>query len=334
LEETVTFKVIATRRLVEHPANRGLFRDIKETNPAFWLEFVDSIKTFGIIEPLIVNKETMQVRSGNQRLKAAVEIGLEEVPVVLVDPDTDSDEEIRKMIASNVFRRTIDPFAMFEYIGRLRNPSRDGKSVAKESVAHSVHKKRQFVDAADIFSKLPEEQQTALREWFNEQAEGQKAKTEGELIAMVRELEADNTALEAELRGVNSDQKTVEERVAELQAMLDERDIQLAELRDADTEQEIAERDAEINKLLEQQKKLKDKIKELNETPDINFYLIECVKKQNEINKVLNQIVENADALNPAKVAELQAALKRTFQIIQKGSNKNGQNDRRELISD
>ena len=61
-------------------------------------------------------------RGRNQRLKAAIELELETVPVLLVD-ETTSDDEIRKMISSNVFRRSIDPFAMFEYIGRLRKPS-------------------------------------------------------------------------------------------------------------------------------------------------------------------------------------------------------------------
>ena len=66
-------------------------------------------------------------------MKAAIELELETVPVLLVD-ETTSDDEIRKMISSNVFRRSIDPFAMFEYIGRLRNPTRVGKKSVKPHI--------------------------------------------------------------------------------------------------------------------------------------------------------------------------------------------------------
>ena len=111
-----------------------------------------------------------------QRLKAAIELELETVPVLLVD-ETTTNDEIRKMISSNVYRRTIDPFAMFEYIGRLRKKSDFQKS--SREVAKEVHKSTSFIGASEIFKNLPKEQQTSLREWFDEQAEGEKPKIEG-----------------------------------------------------------------------------------------------------------------------------------------------------------
>ena len=169
---------MAVSKLMEHPENKKLFKDIKETNPTFWLEFLDSIREDGIIEPLIVNKNTMQVRSGNQRLKAAVELGIETVPVLLID-ETTTNDEIRKMISSNVFRRSIDPFAMFEYIGRLRLKTDDHPKISKEKIRSEIHKDKNFISASEIFKNLPKEQQTSLREWFDEQAEGEKPKIEG-----------------------------------------------------------------------------------------------------------------------------------------------------------
>ena len=53
------------------------------------------------------------------------------------------------------------------------------KSVKPHIIAKEVHKKHSFVSASDIFKDLPEEQQEALREWFDEQAEGEKPKIEG-----------------------------------------------------------------------------------------------------------------------------------------------------------
>ena len=46
-----------------------------------------SIKKEGILEPLTVNKKTMTVLNGNQRLKAAMQLGILEVPVLYMNVD-------------------------------------------------------------------------------------------------------------------------------------------------------------------------------------------------------------------------------------------------------
>jgi hypothetical protein len=43
-----------------------------------------SIQEFGFVEPIVVNKPTMEVLGGNQRAKAAIELGVTEVPAVFV----------------------------------------------------------------------------------------------------------------------------------------------------------------------------------------------------------------------------------------------------------
>ena len=148
----MTVKDMPITAIKEHPKNKGLFTDIKESSPGFWEDFKSNIERFGIIEPLIVNKETKYIRSGNQRFKAAKELNMTTVPVILVD-DEDSDTEIQKMISSNVYRRTIDAFAMFEYIGILR-----GKGNTHRDLKRSLHKTGEFIAAADIFKGLPEDQ--------------------------------------------------------------------------------------------------------------------------------------------------------------------------------
>ena len=318
-------------KLMEHPMNRELFNDIQDTDPVFWTEFKRSIEEFGIIEPLIVNDTTKEIRSGNQRFKAAVQIGMETVPVLYVE-DEASDEEIRKMIASNVYRRTIDPFAMFGLIGRLRR--RDSQESRQGAVAKAVHKHRSFVSAADIFNELPEDQQVALKEWFETTREDERARTEGELIAMVRKLESDKDAIELSLTEEREKAEKFDRLAEELEKQIAEKDIQITELQNADLEGDIQNRDAEINKLLEQQAKLKEQIKTLKEAPDVNYLLIDCVKKQLAINAVLKPIVENAAMLNPGKLEELGKALKATLNIIQKGTTNNGQDGLQELLSD
>lgn len=52
-----------------------------------------SIKENGILEPLIVNRQTgMTVVSGHQRLRVAKELGLEKVPVKIIDVDENKEK--------------------------------------------------------------------------------------------------------------------------------------------------------------------------------------------------------------------------------------------------
>jgi len=52
-----------------------------------------SIREFGIVEPLVINKDN-QVIGGNQRLKAIREEKIEEVPVVIVDLDKNKEKSL------------------------------------------------------------------------------------------------------------------------------------------------------------------------------------------------------------------------------------------------
>jgi len=46
---------------------------------------IESIKTFGFQQPIIINKRTNTLISGHQRIKAAIELRLKDVPVIYVD---------------------------------------------------------------------------------------------------------------------------------------------------------------------------------------------------------------------------------------------------------
>lgn len=69
--------------------------DIKDINPAKYnpreispYQFsglCESIKKFGLTQPLIVNKSTNTLVSGHQRLRASEHLGMTQVPVVFVD---------------------------------------------------------------------------------------------------------------------------------------------------------------------------------------------------------------------------------------------------------
>lgn len=65
--------------LKEHLLNKEFFDDIEGKQ---WDEFLESIKTSGILTPLIVTDDYIVV-SGSQRLRAAKELGLKEVPCII-----------------------------------------------------------------------------------------------------------------------------------------------------------------------------------------------------------------------------------------------------------
>ncbi len=101
-------QMVNVNLLKEHPRNRELFDDIQGER---WQEFVESIKTSGIIVPLIITQDYVVI-SGNQRLKAAKELGLKEVPCEIrtyEDKDglTKEDWMLKDLIETNLRQRGI-----------------------------------------------------------------------------------------------------------------------------------------------------------------------------------------------------------------------------------
>lgn len=92
--------------LIEHPKNKYFFDPIEEEKKA---ELIESIRTSGIIEPLVVTQDRVIV-AGHQRKEAAEIIGLSSVPCVVkeyFDRDGRSVEDwiIKDLIESNTRRR-------------------------------------------------------------------------------------------------------------------------------------------------------------------------------------------------------------------------------------
>jgi len=101
-------QMVNVNLLKEHPRNREFFDDIQGER---WQEFVESIKTSGIIVPLIITQDYVVI-SGNQRLKAAKELGLKEVPCEIrtyEDKDglTKEDWMLKDLIETNLRQRGI-----------------------------------------------------------------------------------------------------------------------------------------------------------------------------------------------------------------------------------
>lgn len=88
-----------------HPRNQEFFDDI--TGDAYE-QFKTSIKEDGIITPLIVAPD-MTIVSGHQRYKAAIDLGIKQVPVIIREDLDDEDEQLKKLLATNFGRMKNDP---------------------------------------------------------------------------------------------------------------------------------------------------------------------------------------------------------------------------------
>ena len=86
--------------LIPHPQNDYFFDDIQGQK---WTEFLESVKTSGVIEPIICNQNKVVI-SGHQRLRACKELGINEV---LVDTRIYDNEEgiIKDLIETNIRQR-------------------------------------------------------------------------------------------------------------------------------------------------------------------------------------------------------------------------------------
>jgi ParB-like chromosome segregation protein Spo0J len=164
-------EMIKIELLKEHPRNREFFDDIEG---ARWQEFVESIRTSGIIVPLVVTQDYVVV-SGNQRLKAAKKLGLKEVPCeirIYEDKDglTKEDWMLKDLIETNLRQRglgNLNPMKLARCIlelERIYGVKRGGdrksilvnSSYQSETVSHLISGNSQKENVADVGLKLIE----------------------------------------------------------------------------------------------------------------------------------------------------------------------------------
>lgn len=90
--------------LKPHPRNNEFFDDITGEN---WESFKESIKTSGVIEPVVITKD-MTIVSGHQRVRACKELG---ITSLLCDcrfiGDNSEDEILKALIETNIRQRGV-----------------------------------------------------------------------------------------------------------------------------------------------------------------------------------------------------------------------------------
>ena len=94
-------------KITEIEPNRGQPR--KNFNEDALLELADSIKKYGIIEPIVVSKKgkTYEIIAGERRWRAARQAGLKEVPVVI--REMSDKERMEVALIENLQREDLNP---------------------------------------------------------------------------------------------------------------------------------------------------------------------------------------------------------------------------------
>lgn len=146
--------VISLDRLIEDPKNeRKVFRNMEG--------LVASIETFGVIEPITVVPEEngFRIVTGHRRYRAAKLAGLEQVEVIIRDPE---DERVlrRKSIVSNVQREDIGAVEMAEALQSLLDE--DDQISSQRELAKAIGKDETWVSGMLRILTLPPKLQKKL----------------------------------------------------------------------------------------------------------------------------------------------------------------------------
>lgn len=136
-------------------------------DPQSLQELAESIKEFGILEPLIVTRKEIKTENGidvvyelvagERRLQAAKLIGLKVVPVIIKDLSEKAKLEVA--IIENVQREDLNPIERAKAFARLMEEF----SMTQIEIASRIGKSRAYVANTIRLLKLPEEIQEALK---------------------------------------------------------------------------------------------------------------------------------------------------------------------------
>ena len=138
-EETADSKNLKTLRITEVEPNREQPR--KNFNQESLEELSESIKTYGIIQPIVVSKENgyYAIIAGERRWRASKLAGLEEIPAIIRDSDEQTNREIS--LIENIQREDLNPYEKALGIRSLM----DRYGLTQEEVSKKIGKSRSSV---------------------------------------------------------------------------------------------------------------------------------------------------------------------------------------------
>ena len=122
------------------------------------LELADSIKQFGILQPLIVQKRNdyYEIIAGERRWRAAKQAGIKEVPVIIKEY---TDQEIVEIsLIENIQRENLNPLEEAEALSTLK----EAHGLSQEELAVRLGKSRSAVANSLRLLQLSEKARDAL----------------------------------------------------------------------------------------------------------------------------------------------------------------------------
>ena len=132
-------------------------------------ELADSIREYGILEPLVVTrteKDTMtgaeveyELIAGERRLKAAKSLDLPTVPVIIRKP-IEEQKKLELALIENIQREDLTPIAKARAFARLINEF----GLTQQSLAERIGKSRESIANALRLLQLSQETQNALEQ--------------------------------------------------------------------------------------------------------------------------------------------------------------------------
>ncbi|HOO77295.1 MAG TPA: ParB/RepB/Spo0J family partition protein [bacterium] len=133
---------------------RNSYQPRDRFDPQTLTELQDSIREKGILQPLLVSRtpEGYRLIAGERRLRAALELGLDLVPVLVREVETDQDY-LELALIENIQRSDLNPLEQAESYRRLCSDF----GLSQEEVARKVGKDRSTVANTLRLLELEEE---------------------------------------------------------------------------------------------------------------------------------------------------------------------------------
>lgn len=156
IEKVVEKKTDTVLRITEIEPNKGQPR--KNFNEDALEELADSIKQFGLIQPLVVQKRDgyYEIIAGERRWRAAKKAGLKEVPVIIRDY---TDEEMMEIaLIENLQREDLNPIEEAQAYKKLINDYK----LKQDEIAEKVSKSRVAITNSMRLLKLSEKVQDMI----------------------------------------------------------------------------------------------------------------------------------------------------------------------------
>lgn len=162
-----------------HPKNNEFFDNMEGQK---WSDFLQSVRSSGIIEPIIVSQD-LTIVSGHQRVRAAKAIGLMKIAVEVRHYE-DDDKILKDLIETNLMQRgigNVNPIKTARCIAELERISGIKNGGDRKSDSHNANLKTQ-ADLAEQL-KMSQSQLSRYKKLLDLVPELQTAVEEGKVSA-------------------------------------------------------------------------------------------------------------------------------------------------------